>query len=173
MEIQADLPTLDAVLTEMAAEFSRLYVAGLQEHDRIEHKADGKRLIDYAAQAVVNVDGTTYEVSVDLPHYWKYVEEGVQGDRNTGSPYRNPGWKAFPHILRWVERKPVIPRPFGGRLPSPKSLAYLITRSIVQHGTRGSHDFRTAQEAVIEKYRDRIGQALGHDALYYILKAQA
>lgn len=173
MQIQADLPTLTAVLEEMAQEFSRLYVAELQMHDRIEHNADGKRLIDYAAQAVVNVNGTTYEVSVDLPNYWKYVEEGVRGDRNATSPYRNPCWKAYPHILRWIERKPVVPRPYNGKLPSPKSLGFLITRSIVEHGTKGSHDFRTAQEAVIEKYKDRIAEALGHDALYYIVKATA
>ena len=76
-----------------------------------------------------------YVVSLSLEEYWKYLEYGVSGKDNTSSPFKNPGWGAYPHILNWINVKPVLPRPDkNGKLPSQKSLA--ITRSIVQNGTQ-------------------------------------
>lgn len=168
MQIQADLPTLTAVLEEMAQDFAKLYTENLTKHDRL---AAGE-LIRAVASTRVAVDGTTYEVSVELPQYWKYVDTGTRG-RKTGLPSRK--FPPLPKILNWVRIKPSLPRPLtiDGKPVSDERFAGKVAGKIMYYGTKGTHDLEDARTAVIEKYRDRIGEALGHDALYYILKAQA
>lgn len=174
----ADLIQFDnlrAVLEEFAGEFRDTYRASLLKHDRItQHGTD--RLVDSVeandVKAMVTEGDRAFEVTINLRPYWKYVEEGVRGAKNPGSPYNNPGWKAFPHILNWVEIKPVIPT--SGRLaslPRPKQIrssAYLITRSIVENGTQGSHDFRDSREAVLTRFRTRIRVAMAKDVQNYV-----
>ena len=129
-----------------------------------------------------------FEVTINLRPYWKYVEEGVQGTKNPDSPYRNPGWKAYPHILNWVQIKPVVPRPPRTIKPSSRSLeslqrsaAYMITREIAgdhpKHptreakapgGTKGTHDFRDSREAVLTRFRTRIRVAMAKDVQNYV-----
>lgn len=162
-----NLTSLQSTLEDMARDIAEGYKDELERND---HFTKLRTLIN-SIRTQVNVGDTYYEVTMTLEHYWKYLEQGVQGDRNPTSPYLNPGWKAYPHIARWIEIKPVIPRPMDGRkAPSPKSLAYLITRSIVQHGTRGTHDLEKTKDAVITAYRDKLEAALQHDLYNYILK---
>lgn len=162
-----NLDTLRGTLEQMGRDVAQNYKDGLIAHD---HFTTMRSLLD-SIRTEVKVDGSVYEVTMTLNHYWKYVEEGVRGDRNPDSPYANPGWKAYPHIARWIEIKPVIPRPDArGRIPSPKSLTYLITRSIVQHGTRGTHDLANAKEVTLAFYREKIEAALRHDMYDYITK---
>ena len=164
-----DFTALSAVLEELAVEVRNTYQDKLILHDRI---ASGDLLNSVECEVVVDDSG--YAVTLRLEDYWKYVEEGVQGDRNPNSPYKNPGWKAFPHIMNWIDVKPVIPRPLdNGKLPTQKQLAYLITRSIKEHGTQGSHDLAEAKGEIIPKYRERIAAALGRDMAAYIRKVVA
>ena len=163
-----NLDNLAAVLDEFAVEVRNLYQDKLILHDRI---ASGDLL--NSVECNVEYDGHTYSVTLTLQDYWKYVEEGVRGKKNPRSPYNNPGWKAYPFIYKWIEVKPVIPRPYNGKLPSQKSLAYLITRSIKENGTQGSHDLRDTKEAVLARYRSKIAEALGHDMTDYIRKMVA
>lgn len=161
-----NLENLERVLTEFAEDVKQNYATLLQTHD---HVYTG-RLME---NITVHVDrgDNEYVVSFDMEHYWKYLEEGVRGAANPSSPYRNPGWKAYPHILKWVQLKPVIPRPDGnGRIPSEKSLAYLITRSIVENGTQPTLSLETARERTLDWWRDRISDALGRDFENYIAK---
>ena len=162
-----NLENLEQVLADLAKDIETGYKDELERND---HFTQLRTLID-TVHCNVEVDGNAYTVTMTLQHYWKYLEEGVRGDRNTSSPYKNPGWKAYPHIARWIEIKPVIPRPDAkGRIPSPKSLTYLITRSIVQHGTKGTHDLQKTKDAIIPLYRERIAAALGRDMVNYIRK---
>lgn len=161
---------LQQVLQDLANDIRDNYKEHLEFNDRYtkEHK-----LIDSVKTQVV-VGERAFEITLTLQDYWKYVEEGVQGSENTSSPYRNPGWKAYPFILRWIDIKPVIPRPDAkGRIPSPKQLGYLITRSIVEKGTQGSHDLQKVKDGVIPWYREKIAAALGHDMEHYIRKLVA
>jgi hypothetical protein len=158
---------LQQVLQDLANDIRDNYKEHLEFNDRYtrEHK-----LIDSVKTQVV-VGDRAFEITMTLQDYWKYVEEGVQGARNMTSPYRNPGWKAFPHIMRWIDIKPVIPRPMAnGKIPTPKQLGYLITRSIVNNGTQGSHDLQKVKDGVIPWYREKIEAALGHDMEWYIRK---
>lgn len=168
-----DFPNLKAILDDLARDIAVGYKEALERDGHFTTLGPDARKLLNSIRTQVVVGDTAYEVQMTLEHYWKYVEEGVQGDRNPGSPYRNPGWKAYPHIAEWVEFKPIIPRPFDGqKAPSPKSLAYLLTRSIVQHGTKGTHNLETTKDAVITAYRDKLEAALGRDLYDYILKVQ-
>ena len=173
---------LRAVLEEFAQEFKDQYRAGLLAHDRITR--DGHQLVDSVdrntVEAMIREGDQAWTVTINLMEYWKYVEEGVQGARNPGSPYRNPGWKAYPFILNWVKIKPVIPRPPQTIRPTRRTLeslqrssAYLITRSIVANGTQGSHDFATAQETTIDRFRTRIRLAMVKDVQNYVRQVLA
>lgn len=158
---------LQQVLQELADDIRENYKEHLEFNDRYtrEHK-----LIDSVKTQVV-VGDQAFEITMTLEDYWKYVEEGVQGGDNPTSPYRNPGWKAYPFILRWIDIKPVLPRPNAdGKLPTPSQLGYLITRAIVENGTQGSHDLQKTKDGVIPWYKERIAAALGHDMENYIRK---
>ena len=148
-----------ATLEEYAQEVRNKYQDNLILDDRI---ASGELLNSVEYQIVQN--GQVYEVQLRLQDYWKYVERGVKGEKNSTSPYENPGWKAFPHILKWISVKPVIPRPNdNGDIPTPKQLAYLITRSLVKNGTEGSNDLEDAIEDINAKYKEKFVIALQQD----------
>lgn len=160
----ADLIQFDnlrAVLEEFAGEFRDTYRASLLEHDRItQHGTD--RLVDSVeandVKAMVTEGDRAFEVTINLKEYWKYVENDTR-----------PHWPPPQAIARWVEIKPVIPYPdANGRIPSPKSLAYLIGRKISREGTTGSHDFRDSREAVLARFRTRIRAAMAKDVQNYV-----
>lgn len=72
-------------------------------------------------------NGGTFEVSLELADYWKYVENG----RKAGK------WPPISAIEKWIEIKPVIPRPMkNGKLPTTQQLAFLISRKIYGFITR-------------------------------------
>lgn len=121
-----------------------------------------RTLIDSVRTEVV-VGDNEYEVTMTLADYWKYVEDDTR-----------PHFPPPSAILRWVEIKPVIPRPFdGGRIPTQKQLAFLIGRKISEEGTKGSHDLAITKDNVLAWYADRIAEALGHDMENYLHKVLA
>lgn len=157
---------LRAVLEEFAQEFKDQYRAGLISHGRYTQYGQD-RLIDSVdantVQAMIREGDEAWTVSINLNDYWKYVEEDTA-----------PHWPPPDAILRWVEIKPVIPRPDSrGRIPSPRSLAYLIGRKISKFGTTGSHDFKTAQETTIDRFRTRIRLAMVKDVQNYVRQVLA
>ena len=157
---------LRAVLEEFAQEFKDQYRAGLLSHGRFtQHGED--RLVDSVdanqVQAMIREGDEAWTVTINLNEYWKYVENDTR-----------PHWPPPSAILRWVEIKPVLPHPdANGRIPSPRSLAYLIGRKISREGTTGSHDFKTAQETTIERFRVRIRVAMVRDVQNYVRQVLA
>ena len=158
-----DLTELQQVLQDLANDIRDNYKEHLQYNDRYTERGVpsgySKRLIDSVTTQVV-VGDNAYEVTMTLNDYWKYVEDDTR-----------PHFPPVSKILEWVNIKPVIPRPdANGRMPSPKSLAYLIGRAISERGTKGSHDLEKVKDGVIPMYRERIAIALGHDMENYIRK---
>lgn len=157
---------LRAVLEEFAQEFKDQYRAGLLSHGRFTQYGED-RLVDSVdanqVQAMIREGDEAWTVTINLNEYWKYVENDTR-----------PHWPPPSAILRWVEIKPVLPHPdANGRIPSPRSLAYLIGRKISREGTTGSHDFQTAQETTIERFRVRIRVAMVRDVQNYIRQVLA
>lgn len=161
-----DFDNLRAVLEEFATEFRETYKAELVKHDRFTQYGED-RLIDSVdrntVQTMVHEGEREWSVTIDLKDYWKYVENDTA-----------PHWPPPDAILRWVQIKPVVPRPDSrGRIPSQKSLAYLIGRKISRVGTEGSHDFATSKEAVYQRFRTRIQAAIAADVRAYVRKVLA
>ena len=158
-----DLTELQKVLQDLANDIRDNYKEHLRYNDRYTERGVpsgySKRLIDSVTTQVV-VGDNAYEVTMTLNDYWKYVEDDTR-----------PHFPPVSKILEWVNIKPVIPRPdANGRIPSPKSLAFLIGRAISERGTKGSHDLEKVKDGVIPMYRERIAAALGRDIENYIRK---
>lgn len=158
-----DLTELQKVLQDLANDIRDNYKEHLQFNDRYTERGVptgySQKLIDSVKTQVV-VGDQAYEVTMTLNDYWKYVEDDTR-------PHFPPPNK----ILEWVEIKPVIPRPLAnGKIPSPKQLAFLISRAISEHGTKGSHDLQQVKDGIIPFYKEKIAAALGHDMENYIRK---
>ena len=163
MEQLIDFTELQQVLQDLANDIRDNYKEHLEFNDRYTERGVpsgySQRLIDSVKTQVV-VGDRAFEITMTLNDYWKYVE-------NDTDPHFPPVSK----LLEWVQIKPVIPRPdSNGRIPSQKSLAFLIGRAINEHGTTGSHDLEKTKDGVIPWYKQRLAAALGHDMEHYIRK---
>lgn len=159
------LTNTEQVLWELAGEIKKQYKAGLKENGHIA----GSRLYNSVQQEVV-VQGSTYIVQLHLEDYWKYVEYDTK-----------PHWPPRDAILKWIRVKKIVPRPDSkGRIPTPKQLAFLISRAMAglspnqakcknpNGGTTGTHDLEEARTQVLDKYMDRLREAIGQDAIVYV-----
>ena len=166
MEQLIDFTELAKVLEDLAADIRENYKEHLRFNDRYTERGVpsgySERLIDSVKTRVVAGD-RAWEITMTLNDYWKWVEDDTR-----------PHFPPVSKMLEWVEIKPVIPRPDSrGRIPSPRSLAFLIGRSIAKYGTKGSHDLEKTKDGVIPWYRERIAAALGRDMENYIRKIVA
>lgn len=166
MEQLIDFTELAKVLEDLATDIRENYKEHLRFNDRYTERGVpsgySERLIDSVKTQVVAGD-RAWEITMTLNDYWKWVEDDTR-----------PHFPPVSKILEWVEIKPVIPRPDSrGRIPSPRSLAFLIGRSIAKYGTKGSHDLEKTKDGVIPWYRERIAAALGRDMENYIRKIVA
>lgn len=76
--------------------------------------------------AFVQFEDNSYELCLRIEDYWKYIDEG-----------RQPG--SFPNIeaiKKWIQIKPILPRPYNGKLPTINQLAFLIGRKIEREGIK-------------------------------------
>lgn len=151
-----EYPHLAEVLREFADYFRNDYEQRLIGHDRY---ATGELLESIRTE--VRAGGTTYEVVVHLRDYWKYIEDDTR-----------PHFPPPDALLRWVQVKPTLPRPFilNGKEVSPKSLAYLVGRKISSVGTKGTHDLADAKKDTMDTFKRRVREALGHDLRDWIRK---
>ena len=140
-------------------------LANDMEENYKEHLAQsGRYTLDYglidSVKCHVQVNDRGYEVTMTLNDYWKYVENDTK-----------PHFPPPDAILRWIQIKPIIPRPDElGRKPTENQLAFLIGRKISQEGTKGSHDLEKTKDALLPFYKERLSIALGHDVEAYIRK---
>lgn len=155
-----NLENVMATLQEYAQEVRNLYQDKLIEGDRI---SSGKLLNSVEYQVVDN--GREYLVQLSLEEYWKYLEYGVSGkEKNTNRPFGHTGWGALPHILEWVQVKPVLPRPDkNGKLPTPRTLAGAITASIIKNGIEPGNELHDAVDEVNARYKDKLIYSLRKD----------
>ena len=160
--IQERFNNLEAIITEYASEFERLYKEKLREDD---FKATGN-LID-SISTKVKVGSDYYIVTFKAKDYWKWVEEG----RRAGKfPPKKP-------IREWIEAKHILPTPDAeGNLPTPEQLTFLIQRAIARKGTikryghEGSHIVYETVEQLNADYIPLMQEALQEDAEHFIFE---
>ena len=125
----------------------------------IDYQNELRNFDSIASGALNNVDfeveikGGTYKIYLILQDYWKYVEYG-----------RKPG--KFPNIgaiQKWIEIKPIIPKPYKGKIPTPKQLSSIISRSIKKKGIPAKNVLNNTLNEVMKVQTDKIKKAIGND----------
>ena len=157
-------PRTVEVLGHLADDVRAGYIDQLKKHGH-PTRYGTDRLSD-TITTQVEVDGKKFTASLNMNFYWEYLEEGTGPGRG-----RDKYWPKSSAIAKWIEVKPVIPRPDdNGRIPTPKQLTFLISRKIHDEGTEGTHGFQTTRDAVLPMYYEKIEQALAEDIGDYIWK---
>jgi len=159
-----------AVLREYGEEAARLYKSKIQEGRPPYGSKSASGELLRSVQWQVNQNGQTFEVSLSLAEYWKYVEGGAKGKET--SPFGAVYPAHFPPpkaILDWIDIKPVIPTPDKrGRIPSKKSLAFLIGRAINRHGIEPFPALTNTVQELNIKYSARIAEAVTKDVAAFM-----
>ena len=165
-----ELTELQQVLEDYARDAAEIYKYQLA----LGGKRASRNLIDSVKSYVV-VGEQSYEVTLRLQDYWKYVEGGRKGKvlSPPGAVYK----AAFPPVdalVNWINVKPILPRPDQyGRIPSPETLAYLIGRKIEMEGIEPHPALAATKEELNKMYKDKLSAALGHDVQRFIRKMTA
>jgi hypothetical protein len=97
-----------------------------------------------------------------MEDYWKYVEKGLRGNKqskNTTSPFLacNDWRRIYPFILKWVRDKKLA------SLPTEKSLAAMISRSISDKGISAGNQLAEVVDSVKGYSLPQIESALEKD----------
>lgn len=143
-----DFTNLIQVLQEYANEVVDTYKNELHKDG---HKATGKLIS--SVHHIFTINSNSIQVDLSLEDYWKYVEKGRKAGK---MPPINK-------ILDWIKIKPVIPRPFNGKLPTQKQLAYLISRKIGREGIEDGNELTNTLQKTNNKWLQRIEDALDKD----------
>lgn len=117
------------------------------------NKIASGRLLN-SVEVSVEQHGYRYDVVLHLEDYWKWVEEG-----------RPPG-KLPPvsKILEWVLVKPVLPKPsMTGRIPTPQSLAWAISKSIANKGVEPFPALARTVPATVDQFSQKLAEAFAQD----------
>lgn len=164
------LLTLDnvrQVLEEYGARAVEIYRYNLA----LGGKVASRKLID-SVKANVVVGTDSYEVTLTLEEYWKYVEGGTKGTETSPPGAVYSAHFPPPRVLEnWINIKPVIPRPDDrGHIPSPKELSWMIARSIEKRGIAPHPALQTTIDELNKEYEGRFAVALQKDTEDYIAK---
>lgn len=150
----ADYTNTYEVLKTYADEVAQAYRANLAKG------RDASKNLSETMTARVDVGDREFTVILNLAEYWKYIEHGTR-----------PHFPPVSAILEWVQVKPVVPQPdANGKIPSERSLAYLIARKISRVGTEGKPDLQDAMQSTFDKFHDALISAMKQDAGNLVLK---
>lgn len=149
-------------------QYQQAVVEGYRDKIIIDgHIATGNLINDIECPAV-EIDNNVYSVYIKVKSYFDYVERGVNGtDKDQGSPYSfNRSKTMIPPnvVLEWIKVKPILPRPDrNGHIPSQRSLAYIIAKSIHEKGLEPGNELRKTLEELNDEWTTKILQALTKD----------
>lgn len=139
---------LAEVLGEFGEAIAEQYKANLTESNR-----NASHNLYNSIRSNVRVNGTTYDVTLSMESYWRFIEYGTK-------PHMPPVSK----ILEWVQIKPVLPTPMAnGKLPTEEQLSWMIAKKIEREGTEGKPDLENALESLLDEWERRISDALDED----------
>ena len=148
-------PFLD-VLEDYKKEFESLYKSKLEER-----RASGSLIKSIKTKYEVN--GSVYEVSVDLENWWYWIEHG-----------RKPTSKGkhcpIEPIISWIRAKGIVPREKDGKLPTETQLAYAIRHKIDTEGYSGGQYLQQTLDEINGKYTKLLQEALTKCVDSYVIK---
>lgn len=135
-------------LNDFGKELADKYQRKLVNDDAV---ASGKLL--NSIRYIFNKNNTSFEISMEMAEYWKYVENG----RKSGK------FPPISAIREWVKVKQVIPRPYNGKLPTENQLAFLIARSISKKGIRPKPIFNDNIDDAMNDFENGLEDAFTKD----------
>ena len=140
---------LQEALAQYAKAIEDQYKTNLEQSGR---RATGNLITSINTK--VDVNGSLFEIELQLEDYWKYVEQG----RGAGK------FPPVDKIIEWIRVKPILPYPDSrGKLPTENQLAFLIGRKIANEGFEGTNDLEHTMQEV--NYEQIIEEALDQDIL--------
>lgn len=150
-------------LSELLRKWGDLIIS-LYRQELVKTRSDDTGALGNSLNYIVETQDGDYEVNFSLLDYWEYVEEG----RAAGK------FPPLSDIKSWIKTKPVIPRPYNGKLPTVDQLAYLIGRKIHLQGTQGKHPLANTIEYIENNYMELLDDAITKDLQgqvdYYLFK---
>ena len=150
-----DLKPFIDVLEEYKREFESLYKSKLEER-----RATGRLIKSIKTKYEVN--GSVYEVSVDLENWWYWAEHGR---RPTSKGKHCP----IEPIIRWVRAKGIVPREKDGKLPTEIQLAYAIRHKIDNEGYNGGQYMQKTLDEINGKYTKLLQETLNKCVASYVI----
>ena len=135
-------------LNDFGNELADKYQRNLVNDDAI----DTSKLLN-SIRYIFKKNSTSFEISMEMAEYWKYVESG----RKSGK------FPPISAIREWVKVKPVMPRPYNGKLPTENQLAFLIARSIANKGIRPKPIFKDSIDDLMQYLEDGLEDAFTKD----------
>lgn len=155
---EKDLKPFIDVLEDYKKEFESLYKSKLEER-----RATGSLIKSVKTKYEVN--GSVYEVSVDLENWWYWAEHG-----------RKPTSKGkhcpIEPIISWIRAKGIVPREKDGKLPMEtqlKQLAYAIRHKIDTEGYTGGQYMQKTLDEINDKYTKLLQEALNKCVASYVI----
>ena len=152
---EKDLKPFIDVLEAYMKEFENLYKSKLEER-----RATGRLIKSIKTKYEVN--GSVYEVSVDLENWWYWIEHG-----------RKPTSKGkhcpIEPIISWVKAKGIVPRESNSKLPTETQLAYAIRHKIDTEGYNGGQYMQKTLDEINGKYTKLLQEALTKCVGSYII----
>lgn len=139
-------------LIEVLDEYGRAVKDMYQENLVYDNAVASGELLN-SVKYIFQHNQSSFEVSLSLLDYWKYLENG----RKAGK------FPPINKILDWIRVKPVIPRPYNGKLPTEEQLAFLISRKIALEGTKPRDILKLTLDEINEEYFVKISDALAKD----------
>ena len=152
---EKDLKPFIDVLEAYMKEFENLYKSKLEER-----RASGRLIKSIKTKYEVN--GSVYEVSVDLENWWYWAEHGR---RPTSKGKHCP----IEPIISWVKAKGIVPREINGKLPTETQLAYAIRHKIDTEGYSGGQYMQKTLDEINDKYTKLLQDALTKCVGSYII----
>lgn len=102
----------------------------------------------------VEQNGESFEVSLNLMEYWKYIEYGTR-----------PHYPPIQALINWIQVKPILPR--DNKITDVRNLAYAIQNKIGRYGTEGSHNLEDVLNSnQNDIWMQRIEEAFADDILH-------
>ena len=135
-------------LNDFGNELADKYQRNLVNDDAI----DTSKLLN-SIRYIFKQNSTSYEISMEMAEYWKYVESG----RKSGK------FPPISAIREWVKVKPVMPRPYNGKLPTENQLAFLIARNIANKGIRPKPIFNDTLDDAMNDFENGLENAFTKD----------
>lgn len=157
---------LRKVLDKFGKELVEAYINNLDERSihATHNLADSVKYELVAGERSMAID-------ISLLDYWKYIEYGRKAGKFP--PLQSieewikvkgiqPMTRTQASVKRWTQHKGRIHRN-DGRIPSIKSLAYLIGRKIAEEGIQPRPIFTTAIDDVYKRFAEAIDEAVTAD----------